>query len=405
MSAQPSPSLAWVQLTLAIGAQLAGSAFAATPAFLIPVLHSEHGMSLAQAGVLAGAPSLGLVLTLVAWGALADRMGERLTITAGLVLGCAAALGAALADGYAWLGVFLVLGGMAAGSASSASGRLVVGWFPRERRGLAMGIRQMAQPLGVTVAAVAVPPLAAASGVGAALMLSVVLTGTLTVACGLGIRDPRRAPAGGAQAPAAANPYRSSGFLWRIHAVSVLLVVPQFALSTFGLVWLVAELGWSELAAGALVGGAQFAGALGRIGIGIWSDRIGRVRLLRRIAVAGIAVLLALAGLAGLEWAGAAAVAYVIATCVSVADNGPAFTSVAEFAGPVWAGRALGVQNTGQFVAAALVGPAVGGLIGLVGYPLSFALVALAPALSLPLIPSRDREHGVPVEASPDRPG
>jgi MFS family permease len=389
-------ALPWVQLALAIGAQLAGSVFVATPAFLIPLLHGERGLSLAEAGLLAGAPSLGLVFTLVAWGALADRVGERLTITAGLVLGAAAAAGALLADGYVGLGAFLLLGGMASGSASSASGRLVVGWFPRERRGLAMGIRQMAQPLGVTVAALAVPPLASAAGVDAAIALSLVLTGVFAVACGLGIRDPHRPPRASGAAPAAANPYRGEGFLWRIHAVSVLLVVPQFALSTFGLVWLVAGLGWTQLAAGALVGGAQFVGALGRIAVGVWSDRIGRVRLLRRIAVAGVAVMLALAALAGLEWPVPAAIAFVAATCVSVADNGPAFTSVAEFAGPAWSGRALGMQNTGQWIAASIVAPGVGALIGLVGYPLAFALIALAPAASLPLIPRRDREHPAP---------
>jgi len=43
----------------------------------------------------------------------------------------------------------LLLGGMAAASSNSASGRLVVGWFPPEQRGLVMGIRQTAQPLGV----------------------------------------------------------------------------------------------------------------------------------------------------------------------------------------------------------------------------------------------------------------
>jgi MFS family permease len=397
LSSSRPRALPWVQLALAIGAQLAGSVFVATPAFLIPLLHGERGLSLAEAGLLAGAPSLGLVFTLVAWGALADRVGERLTITAGLVLGAAAAAGALLAGGYVGLGAFLLLGGMASGSASSASGRLVVGWFPRERRGLAMGIRQMAQPLGVTVAALAVPPLASAAGVDAAIALSLVLTGVFAVACGLGIRDPHRpARAPGAAAPAAANPYRGEGFLWRIHAVSVLLVVPQFALSTFGLVWLVAGLGWAQLAAGALVGGAQFVGALGRIAVGVWSDRIGRARLLRRIAVAGVAVMLALAALAGLEWPVPAAIAFVAATCVSVADNGPAFTSVAEFAGPAWSGRALGMQNTGQWIAASIVAPGVGALIGLVGYPLAFALIALAPAASLPLIPRRDREHPAP---------
>ncbi len=395
-TSSPPRALPWIQLALAIGAQLSGSVFVATPAFLIPLLHGERGLSLAEAGLLAGAPSLGLVFTLVAWGALADRVGERLTITAGLVLGAAAAAGALLADGYVGLGAFLLLGGMASGSASSASGRLVVGWFPRERRGLAMGIRQMAQPLGVTVAALAVPPLASAAGVSGAIALSLVLTGVFAVACGLGIRDPHRPSRTAGAAPAPANPYRGEGFLWRIHAVSVLLVVPQFALSTFGLVWLVAGLGWTQLAAGALVGGAQFVGALGRILVGVWSDRVGRVRLLRRIAVAGVAVMLALAALAGLEWSAPAAIAFVAATCVSVADNGPAFTSVAEFAGPAWSGRALGMQNTGQWIAASIVAPGVGALIGLVGYPLAFALIALAPAASLPLIPRRDREHAAP---------
>ncbi len=68
-----------------------------------------------------------------------------------------------------------------------------------------------------------------------------------------GDRDERRGPV---------NPYRASGFLWRVHLVSVLLVVPQFTLSTYGLVWLVG-LGWSTPAAGLLVGASQFVGASG----------------------------------------------------------------------------------------------------------------------------------------------
>ena len=47
----------------------------------------------------------------------------------------------------------------------------------------------------------------------------------------------------------------------------------------------------------------------------------------------------------------------VLATALTVADNGLAFTAVAERAGPFWSGRALGVQNTAQYVAAALVPP------------------------------------------------
>src|SRR5699024_8969687 len=61
------------------------------------------------------------------------------------------------------------------------------------------------------------------------------------------------------------NPYRGDSFLWRIHAVSALLVIPQFAFSTYGLVWLIAVQGIGASAAGAIVATAQIVGALGRM--------------------------------------------------------------------------------------------------------------------------------------------
>ncbi len=209
--------------------------------------------------------------------------------------------------------------------------------------------------------------------------------------CAIGIRNPPR-PAS-APALATANPYRGSGFLWRIHLVSVLLVVPQYTLALFGLLWLIAGQGWDPIGAGLVIGAAQFVGALGRIGAGVLSDRIGsRVRPLRWISLAAAASMLALAVAAATHWT-LAPLVLVVATTISVADNGLAFTSVAEVAGPVWAGRALGVQNTGQFVAAAAVGPVVGVLITVLGYPLAFAASAVAPVLATPLIPDARAER------------
>jgi len=390
----PHAARAWSTLALGVGAQTAGTVFVSAPAFLIPLLHTERGLTLAEAGLLASTPTIGMVLTLIAWGALADRVGERWVIAGGLALTAVATVGAIAADGYVALGVFFLLGGMASASTNAASGRVVVGWFPKERRGLAMGIRQTCQPLGVTIAAVTIPPIAAASGVGAALVLPLVLTAVFALACAVGIRNPPRTTTGADAAPRSRlNPYRSGSFLWRIHAVSVLLVVPQFTLSVFGLVWLVTELRWSPLAAGVLVGVSQCVGAASRIAVGILSDRLGsRVRPLRWVAVGAGVSLAALAAFDAAGW-GAAAVVFVIATTATVVDNGLAFTSVAEMAGPAWAGRALGAQNTGQFLVASAVGPVVGALIGLVGYPLAFAATALLPAVAVPIIPRADAEH------------
>ncbi|NEN06689.1 MFS transporter [Diaminobutyricibacter tongyongensis] len=386
-------------LSLGVVAQASSTVFVSAPAFLIPLLHTERGLSLAQAGLLASAPTLGMVLTLIAWGALSDRIGERWVIASGLALTALAAIGAAFASGYLGLGAFLLIGGMASASPNAASGRVVVGWFPRERRGLAMGIRQMCQPLGVAVAAVTIPVLASSAGIPAALAVPAVLTGISAVLCAIWIVDPprperRTSDEVEAYPQTGWNPYRSTSLLWRIHGVSILLVVPQFAVSTFGLVWLVTELGYPTLAAGLVIGGSQFVGAVGRIGVGVLSDRVGsRLGPLRWVAVSAavVMVLMAVAASLGAVWA---AVILIVAAVVTVADNGLAYTSVAEIAGPFWAGRALGAQNTGQFLAASVVGPALGGLIALVGFPLAFASVALCPLAAIPLVP-RDRELAI----------
>ncbi|WP_396290030.1 MFS transporter [Curtobacterium sp. KT1] len=383
---------AWTMLALGVAAQAAGTLVVTAPALLIPYLHA-NGTSLTVAGVLAAAPTFGMVLTLIAWGAITDRFGERIVIAGGLVLTTLAVVGAWLAAGDpVLLGLAFLAAGMTSASTNAASGRVVVGWFPKERRGLAMGIRQMSQPLGVTLAAVTVPQLAEGSGIRAALVLPIVLCVVLAVLCAVGIQNPPRPARHTAPVETTANPYRSSGFLWRIHAVSILLVVPQFTLSTYGLVWLVG-LGWSTPAAGLLVGASQFVGAIGRILVGVWSDHAGsRVGPLRIVVVSAAAVM-GLLALVDVTHLAAGAVFLVIATSVTVADNGLAYTSVAEAAGPFWSGRALGTQNTGQFIAASAVGPGIGALVTALGFAASFGIVAVLPLLALPLVPSADRSH------------
>lgn len=405
----PHAARAWTMLALGLSAQTATAAVVAAPAFLIPFLHAERGLTLGQAGVLAAAPTLGMVLTLVAWGALTDRIGERWVLAGGLLLTAAAGIGAVAASSYTTLGAFLVLVGMAAASSSSASGRVVVAWFPKDRRGLAMGVRQMSQPLGATLAALTVPALAGARGIGASLVPLVVACVVVGVACAIGVASPpagqgvdraRVVTAGDLSAgddpegeSVHANPYRRSTFLARIHLVSALLVVPQYMLTTFGLVWLIGSVGWDPFGAAVIMGCAQFVGAVGRIGVGVLSDRLGsRVHLLRWVAVAACAAMLLASAIDAAGWGAASTVAFVLATTIAVADNGLAFTSVAEVAGPAWSGRALGVQNTGQFIAASAVGPVVGALIAAVGFPVAFAVVALCPALAVPLVPRNAAE-------------
>jgi MFS family permease len=148
--------------------------------------------------------------------------------------------------------------------------------------------------------------------------------------------------------------------------------------------------GWSAGAAGALIAGSQFLGAFGRIAVGHLSDLVSsRMRPLRWVAIAAALTMGLLALTTELELA-VAVLLLVVATTVTVADNGLAFTSVAERAGPSWSGRALGVQNTAQYLAASAVAPIVGAAISSWGYPVAFGLAALCPVVAIPLVPVRD---------------
>jgi sugar phosphate permease len=168
-----------------------------------------------------------------------------------------------------------------------------------------------------------------------------------------------------------------------------MLVVPQFAVSAFTLVYLVGQRGWDPASAGRMIFAAQLVGAVGRVVTGVWSDRArSRLRPMRRLAIASSALMLAIA-LGAATDSVIVVLALAVAAVVTVADNGLAYTSVAEIAGRDWSGRALGVQNTVQNLTAVLTAPALAAAIGDTRYALAFALVAVCPLIAVPLTPVR----------------
>ncbi|WP_245569690.1 MFS transporter [Gordonia shandongensis] len=403
----PTTAQRWAMLVCSLVAAMTTTCATAGVAYVIPALHEQQGVSLTAAAALAAIPTIGLTLTIVAWGAALDRFGERriLLVSLGITLfGTLMALTAALTDaGFTALAAGLLIGGLGSGAANGASGRIVVGWFPARQRGTAMGIRQMAQPLGVALCALTMPALAAGPGLAAAFAVPPIVTAVGLVAVLAGIVDP---PLTAAAHAAAANPYRGATFLQRVHAVSLLLVIPQSMLWTFVPTWLIVGHDWSPFAAGVLVTCTQIVGAVGRIAAGRISDVWGsRMRPIRAIAVAATATTAGLALADQLDSPLAAAV-MVVASISAVADNGLAFTAIAEFAGPSWSGRALGVQNTAQYVTTAAATPVLGAVIEFGGYPAAFAVGAVAPLLAIPLVPADPPRRRVetPVDESGPRP-
>jgi sugar phosphate permease len=362
---------------------------------LTPAVREEFGLGLAQVGLVFTAVSIGVLLTLVPWGALTDRVGERPVMTVGLA-GTGAALGAAaFAPTFATLLAGLLVAAMFGASVTGASGRAVMGWFGRGERGLALGIRQMALPLGGALSSFALPPIVGAGGLRGALLCLGGLALTAAVAAALWLRDAPPLIAGSAAAEyaaAAPAPMRDAR-QWRLGAASALLVVAQTSLLGFLVLFLVDERDLSVALAAALLGAAQLGGALARLAVGRRSDKAGaRVPLLRGIALRNAALVALVAALASAP--GVLLYPVLAAASVSVMGwNGLAFTTAAELSGRVRAGTAMSLQNAIVSAGGAL-GPALFGVVvEATAWPLAFALAALAPALAFVVLAPLEREE------------
>jgi sugar phosphate permease len=388
----------WV--ILATGAVGAGS-FAALrmglPA-LGPAVRSAYGLSLGQVGLAFAAVAVGGMLTLVAWGALTDRIGERPVMASGLAGSAVALVGAALAPSYLALLAALFAAGTLGCSATGASGRAVMGWFARSERGFALGIRQMALPLGGALASLTLPWLVDADGLDAAFVALAGLSFTAAVASALLMRDPPPAPSLGPPMPAPPPPTRDAR-LWRLGAGGALLVCAQASMLGFIVLFLHDARDVSAATAAAALAAVQLIGAGMRIVAGRRSDREGlRIAPMRRMAARNAAFLAALAALA----TGPGALLYPLLIFAAVATmtwNGLAFTAAAEISGRARAGTAMSLQNTIISVGGALAPPVFGVLVEATSWTASFGVLAIAPLAAFLILAPLEGEEDARIAA------
>ena len=310
---------------------------------IVPNLRAEFGLSLGEIGILLAASWIGTTLTLLPWGLAADRIGERVVLTVGLLGSALFLASVALVSSFGALVVLLGLAGASGAAVNSSSGRAVMSWFDASERGLALGVRQTAIPVGGIVGALVLPWLADSRGVEAAFLFlgGVCAAGALVGA--LVLRG-RRAEDG--IEPETVGRTLVDRRLWRLSTGSGLYLYAQIAVLGFGVLFLVDEHGFSEQEAALVLAGAQVLGATFRIVGGRWSDRMGmRVVPLRRAGLALAAAMLVTGSLAG----GPVLLlvpALVLAGGLTMAWNGLSFTAAAELAGALRTGAAIGLQQT-----------------------------------------------------------
>lgn len=358
-------------------AQASFSALAIGLSVLVPTLREEYGLSLAQIGVLLAAEWVGALVTMLAWGIAADRFGERVVLGLGLG-GCAGFLvGAAYAPDFESLVVLLALAGGAGASVNSASGRAVMHWFGAEERGLALGVRQTAVPLGGLIAALVVPQLGSSDDAASGFLFFAALCAVGAIVGAAVIRG-RDSGQHELEAATLARTLRDSR-LWRLALGSGIYVYAQIAIIGFGVVFLHDEHGLSERDAALVIAAAQVLAVGIRVGTGRWSDvvgsRIGPLRQVGIVVAVSLCVVAALAG--GPVWLLIPVLA--LAGGLSMGWNALAFTAAAELAGSARSGAAIGFQQS-VLSGIAIVAPIVfAATVSRTSWAVAFLLAALVP--------------------------
>ena len=361
----------WAVLAAGTAAQAAFSTVAFAIAVLAPALRDRYDLSLTEIGIVLSAEWIGLTFSLLPWGFAVDRFGERWTLAGGLTACAGFLVAAAYAPSFGWLVAFLGLGGIAGGSVQSGSGRAVMRWFTAGERGLALGIRQTAVPIGGGIAALVLPQLGSPKA-GLLFVAGLVFAGALAGA--LVLRSGSEEHIEVSDVESTLRDRR----LWLACFGSGLYLVAQMAMMGFVVLFLHDEHGFSTGEAAAVFAAGQVLAAALRIGVGRWSDVVGsRVGPLRVVGVA-IAVSVGLVALVSGTPELVLVPVLAVATGLSMAWNGLSFTIAAELGGRR-SGAAIGFQQTVLSGIGVVAPVAFAAAVSASSWGVAFALAALFP--------------------------
>ncbi len=361
-----APSHRWRVLGIGVAANgCMGAAISGIPATAI-LLRASYGLDTSALGRALAALGLGLAVSELPWGIVADRLGDRRVLLTGLVLsGLVFLLMTAFVgptDGYSTrlLAPALLLIGAIGGSLNGSSGRAVMAWFPEAERGFAMSIRQMSLPVGGALGAFILPGTAQHWGFRAAygeLAASCLSTASFAWAW---LHEPPSptSPARPATHARAQNPLREWQ-TWRTVCAVGALCVPQVAVVTFAAVFLNDVVGLGTRAISAAIVTVQLLAAVARVASGRFTDRRKNRRpFLKACALSTALIFVSLAILlqvSQLSPAGSrvsvalAVVLLVLGGAVASAWHGIAYTELATIAGMDRVATALGLANTFAF--------------------------------------------------------
>lgn len=339
-----------------------------------PDMRHHFHLSLPELGAVLTANLFGAGLMLIVAGIAVDRFGSRAATFAGTALGTGGLLLAAVASSKIQLFAGLLVSGLGASVVPVAGAGALFRVYAPAKRAFALGIRQMAVPLGGVFGAASMPGLQALAGVRLPLLVAAVLLGATGAWFAIvAEHEPLPAAAGA----------RSFRTIFRAPGMQRLLLVAAFYIVVLqaALVYTVPSaraFGLSAFAAGATYFVLNVTAMVARLAWGRVADRGGGARRTQTLFETGVVAAVGGALFTLALHVGAAAVipAVIVFGFGALGWNALVYVSAGERTGPELAGRSVALAATVVFLLSALVTPALGALADHAGWDAFWGTIA-----------------------------
>lgn len=380
----------WVILAIATLTQLAAALASQGLGVWAPFAQQTLQVSNGEIGLLAALLNFVPIASLVAVGPLLDRYGDKVPIFVGMIFLSVSMVCLGTASTYGALAMTMLAMGLGYTPIQPGGSKAVYQWFPAKERGLAMGIRQAALPLGGACAAAFFPYMITRSGWETTMLVAACVIAFVALAHVVFFRDSPDAR------PAVVSRLKLSCLFHiarfrRVAVVGAAMVGVQATIAVFWALFAHQHFGLSISMASWQLFVVQFSGAVGRVLLSAISDHLNDGR--RRMVLVCALVTLAALSLAVSLPAGTGVL--IIFACSAVIGAfgfgwyGPWVVWLSDSVGPPHVGQVLGTAMAVNQVAIALAPLVFGFLLDLAPYPASAwlsvaALLVLAASMLVP---------------------
>lgn len=168
-------SYKWVILFIATFSQTCATFVTYGMGPLATFYQKQFSLSQFETGLIVSAVNIGPIFSMLIFGNLMDKYGERWVVGIGSILLGINVLIAYTTNSYVLLLIILMFVGIWYGTAQPGGSSAIIKWFPNKHRGLAMGIRQTGIPIGGALASAILPYFFFRYGLSSAILVQAIM--------------------------------------------------------------------------------------------------------------------------------------------------------------------------------------------------------------------------------------